>query len=538
MIPRRGNLEREDPKIYNFDMRLTDHDLKQIDQEYLASLTPVQLLQLSGKMLDDLRTARERLNQTPQNSSRPSGSFAPWEQAGFGSEESRNDDAEDKEDVEEKAKPEQTDKESKNEQPGTGDDAQQPSGQRNPGKQPGAKGVGRQVEMAVTGEQRHIASVCAGCGESFGEDVPFQATTGRYMLDIAQTERGIEISHVKHIYGERCCDCGHVTQTEPGRCDDEAEWTVALTEWHLVGPTLSALIICLSLRMRLSRKRIQEFLRDWLSIELSTGCINQCITEGGRAVAPLEEALVAEIQQSELLYADETGWKENGRTAWLWVLRTATVTLYLIGRRSWDVIADVMEHFGGWLMSDGYGQYRHYGKRLRCLAHIIRKSRGLAESYNAQAAAFGEKVLDALSEFIQGVYAARGDPDINLPEKFAQQLFELRTLCEQHRDHPHDKTRSLARELLNDWDAIWTVLTHPDLPITNNEAERALRHWVIARKISHGTRTPQGSRAYTLLASVIDTCRQRNTLPWPYIAQVIAARRQGNPAPPIPLPIA
>jgi transposase len=521
-------------------MRLTDHDLRQIDQKYLASLSPEQLLHLSEKMLDDLRTARERLNQTPQNSSRPSGSFAPWEQASFGQEKSRSDEAEDedKDDAEDKAKPEKTDKGSKGERSGSADDAQPPSGQRKPGKQPGAKGVGRKVTIAVTGEQRHIASVCAGCGEGFGEDVPFQPTAGRYMLDIVQTGQGIELTHVKHIYGKRCCACGHLTQTEPGRCDDEPEWTVSLTEWHLVGPTLSALIICLSLRMRLSRKRIQEFLRDWLGIELSTGCINQCIAEGGRAVAPLEEALVAEIQQSELLHADETGWKENGQTVWLWVLRTATVTLYLIGRRSWDVIADVMEHFAGWLMSDGYGQYRQYGKRLRCLAHIMRKGRGLAESYDAQAVAFGEKVLESLSMFIQGVYAARSDPDIALPEKFAQELTELRALCEQHRDHPHAKTRSLARELLYDWDAIWTVLTHPALPITNNEAERALRHWVIARKISHGTRTHQGSRTYTLLASVIDTCRQRDILPWPYIAQVLAARRQGNPAPPIPQPIA
>lgn len=62
-------------------MQLTDHDLKQINQEYLASLSPGHLLHLSSKLLDDLRDARERLNQTPQNSSRPSGSYSPWEQA-------------------------------------------------------------------------------------------------------------------------------------------------------------------------------------------------------------------------------------------------------------------------------------------------------------------------------------------------------------------------------------------------------------------------------------------------------------------------
>ncbi|MCH9662841.1 MAG: IS66 family transposase [Gammaproteobacteria bacterium] len=507
-------------------MRLTDDDLKQIDQEYLSTLSPEQLRHISGKLLEDLRDARDRLNANPANSSRPSGSYAPWEQASFAEAEKAKVDAE--------APPEEfggTDKGSK----GKADEAPMPpESKRKPGKQPGSKGFGRQVEMQVTGEEVHKASECAGCGAHFAEESPFTPTAGHYVLDIEKTECGLQVTYVKHLYGEQSCDCGHVTQTKPGRCAAEEGWKVPLTECHLVGPMLSSLIICLSLRMRLSRMRIQEFLQDWLGITLSTGCINQCITEGGRASAPLEEALIAEIQQSELLYADETGWKESGQTAWLWVLRTATVTLYIIGRRSWDVIADIMEYFAGWLMTDGYGQYRKYGKRLRCLAHIIRKARGLAESCHPEAAEFGEKVLETLTLFITGVYAARGDPDLDLLEKFSQELAHLKELCEQHRDHQHDKTSKLARELLNDWDAIWSVLAHPELPITNNVAERALRHWVIARKISFGTRNPQGSRAFTLLASVIDTCRQRGLSPWPYIADVIAARRKGEPPPPIP----
>ena len=78
------------------------------------------------------------------------------------------------------------------------------------------------------------------------------------------------------------------------------------------------------------------------------------------------------------------------------------------------------------------------------------------------------------------------------------------------------------------------MLAHPFLPLTNNEAERALQHWVIARYLSHGTRTEQDSRTFALLASVIDTYRKRNLLPWPYLAQLIAERRKGNPAPPLP----
>lgn len=531
-------------------MQLTDHDLKQINQEYLAALSPGHLLHLSGKMLDDLRDARDRLNQTPQNSSRPAGSYAPWEQAANADKERQAEGCTDDciDDCAEKSvsKPEETEpkpEETEGEALAAPKQvaaavANQPGeNKRKPGKQPGAKGIGREVQLALTGESIHKATVCAGCGENFAESVTFQASTARYMLEIERTEAGIQVSHVKHIYGEQRCGCGHVTQTKPGRCADEEEWGVALTEWHLVGPLLAALIICLSLRMRLSRSRIQEFLADWLGITLSVGCINQCIHEGGRAVAPLEEALVAEIQQADLLHADETGWKENGRLTWLWVLRTATVTLYLIGRRNWDVIAPSLQGFSGWLMSDGYGQYRHYAKRLRCLAHIVRKARGLAESCHPQAAAFGQQVLKTVTELIKGVYQARGDPTLNLGEKYKTDLAQLHALCEQQRDHTHEKTRQLARELLNDWPAIWRVLEYPTLPITNNVAEQSLRHWVIARKISHGTRTPEGSRAFALLASVIDTCRQRGLSPWPYIAQVIAARRQGNAAPAMPQPI-
>jgi hypothetical protein len=100
--------------------------------------------------------------------------------------------------------------------------------------------------------------------------------------------------------------------------------------------------------------------------------------------------------------------------------------------------------------------------------------------------------------------------------------------------HSHAKTHALAVEFLNDWEAIFTVLENPFWPLTNHEAERALRHGVILRQISHGTRTPQGSRQFALLASVIDTCRRRGHSPWEYLRTAIASRRQGWPLLPLP----
>jgi len=49
-------------------------------------------------------------------------------------------------------------------------------------------------------------------------------------------------------------------------------------------------------------------------------------------------------------------------------------------------------------------------------------------------------------------------------------------------------------------------------------------------------REDAGTRAFALLASVIETCRKRGVSPWPYIAEVIAKRRQGLPTRPLPAP--
>ena len=113
-------------------------------------------------------------------------------------------------------------------------------------------------------------------------------------------------------------------------------------------------------------------------------------------------------------------------------------------------------------------------------------------------------------------------------------IMPLWTLCLAHADSAHAQTRALVRELLNDWDTFWVVLDEPHLPLTNNNAERALRHWVIARHIGYGTRNGQGSRCVALLASVIDTPRHLNLSPWDFLAEVVRERRQGRQAPLLP----
>jgi len=453
-------------------MHLSDHDLRQLD-----ALSSEQGRILLGKALADLKAARERLGQNPTNSSRPPSTRAPWEAS----------------------------------------DADAGNAQETPASSPVAEAGETPAEEHSEGDSpRKRAKRPGGAGGT-----------------------GLVLQQIKHIYLERRCDCGHWTRAEPGRCAEEADWRVALSEWHLAGATLVAFICALTQRMRLSRALVREFLSDWLGLELSTATINQCIHEAGRAVEPVVEAEIHEaVRDVELLYADETSWKEDGRLLWPWVFTCATATLFIVGRRSRAIVRQVLgETFRGWLMSDGYRVYRDMDWRLRCLAHLIRKAHGLEESFDAETQRFGTHILQVIETVIDAVYQARAaPPEGGLREAHAAMLNDLLAHCLRQADSRHEKTRALARELVNDWDTSWVVLDHPELPLTNNEAERALRHWVIARRIGMGTRTAQGTRAFALLASVIETGRKRAVSPWTYLAEVIRQRRKGLPAPPLPLP--
>ncbi len=270
----------------------------------------------------------------------------------------------------------------------------------------------------------------------------------------------------------------------------------------------------MSVRYRMSRTKIQEFLKDWTNTELSIGTIDRCIRETGIACVPVVEELVEQLQQADILHLDETHWYESGKLHWLWVaVSTKTAVFHMGSRRKEELSHLVQEAFIGWLISDGYAAYRSYPKRQRCLAHLIRKAVAITGAINQKAAQIGQWILDDLRELIAKI--ASGSQN-NLT--ICKILAGLRRVCHLGKKADHQKLQALAKEILNDWDAVVAFVNHPELPPTNNEAERALRHAVIARNIGFGTRTSEGSLAYSSLLSVIETCRLRDINPWTYIA--------------------
>lgn len=70
---------------------------------------------------------------------------------------------------------------------------------------------------------------------------------------------------------------------------------------------------------------------------------------------------------------------------------------------------------------------------------------------------------------------------------------------------------------------LFTFLRHPSVPPTNNHAEQSIRHLVIFRKTSFGTRSENGLRAHSVLPSLVQTARRQGVHPRQFLQTLLTA---------------
>jgi transposase len=462
------------------------------------------------------RSLANRAGEDSSTSSRPPSSDDPYRRQERGKPDADDADADPSETAPEKAgKPDENK---------TGKSA---------GKQPGAKGHWRCQPIVVSAEVEHAPQACAACLSALGPEMERRCVSAHNSLELVRADMALQVTATRHSYFAVRCSCGHDNVERPriglSSSIEGRKRNLALSERCLVGPMLATFIAALSLRCRLSRRKIQEFLRDWLNLELSTATIERCIHEFGLASQPVVEQLIEDVRAAEIVHLDETPWYQRGVLLWMWVAVTATTIVYRIGsRRKEELAALIGDAFLGWLVTDGYGAYRDHPRRQRCLAHLIRKALALAEGYYGAGSGFGRDLVRDLRRLIERVHDGA---DADALKRLTN---GIKWNCQCNRYEIEKKVRDLAGEILNDWGAVIAFVTDPNLPPTNNDAERALRHAVIARRISFGTRTDEGSRFYAAGLSVIDTCRRRGADPWTYACTLIAAARANLNPPLIP----
>ena len=185
-------------------MYLSKHDLLQMNDEWLEELPAEHLLKVSKRLLHDVKVLQDRQNQTPNNSSRPPGSQAPWERSASSSEATQETEAEAAEDDASEAKAAPKEAYTRESAPGT----KGKKSEKKPGKQPGSPGYGRTQKLMVTDTCEHHPEVCAVCGSAISVGSGVLAYTAWDEIDIAplvEGEIGLRLSVTRHLLHEGMC---------------------------------------------------------------------------------------------------------------------------------------------------------------------------------------------------------------------------------------------------------------------------------------------------------------------------------------------
>jgi transposase len=396
---------------------------------------------------------------------------------------------------------------------------------RGPGGQPGHPGSGRglvpieQVDEVV----EHLPERCRRCERSLA-DRPARGPIARHQV-AELPEIAVRVTEHR-LCRRRCPDCGEVTQAALPQDAPRERF----------GARLQGAIATLAAGFRLSRRQVADLCSELFGAEIAVGTVDAIVGRSGAGLREPQERLCDAVRGAPVVCVDETGWKQAGEQRFLWgAFSDQAAVMRIAPSRHRSEAEELLADSEAIVSSDRWWAYDHLeaARRQVCWSHLLRDFRFHAEGLTDQKE-FGEGCLAIAEDVFQAwrEFQASGDRR-RLRRQVAPLERELRALCEQGR-RKSVKTRfhrGLARNLIKAWPALWTFVEQPGVEPTNNRAERGLRHAVIYRKLSQGSRCERGALATERLLSAAVTCRLQGRSLFAYLVEVTQASIRGQPTP-------
>jgi hypothetical protein len=360
--------------------------------------------------------------------------------------------------------------------------------------------------------------VCPHCQ---GQDLrPSEAIVEHWQEDVEIITRPVAT-----LYRHQTAHCPHCSK-------DVMETAKGETPGNHIGPVTKSTAIYLHHAIGLSYRKTQQVIKELFGMNFAVAsalAFDEKATQKGK---PLYEDLREKVRATSYIHADETHWRQDGQNAFVWFAGNEDLALFHIDpSRAGHVAASLLgDAYEGTLITDGYQGYNavHPKARQSCLAHLIRKSDAVAAELSNLKGKRRHPDAETFCEVIHQLLARACALDHCAPMRSPRQnelleqvlLGQLENLCAK--PFKHQTTETFRKRLIgkekNQW---FTFLHHPDVPPTNNHAEQSIRHMVIFRKTSFGTRSDSGSLRHSILPSLIQTAKRQGNKPRQFIQTLL-----------------
>lgn len=342
-----------------------------------------------------------------------------------------------------------------------------------------------------------LPSCCPGCGGT----VVLEREEGQFQIDMPPVRPVVTRFRVQV---GRCSGCRRRVQ---GRHPEQTSDALGAAGSQ-VGPETKAFAAWLHYELGLSFGKCAKVLARH-GIEVTAGALCQAAQTTGELLAPIQAEIGRRLNEAKVVTADETGWRVNGRSAWLWLATADGLTVYNVAEgRGYAEACEVLDpDYAGVLVRDGWAPYRAFEQATHqsCCAHLLRRAVEMIDDNPGWARGTPRQVKGMLGEAL----AARDLTPAEQATVAADMIDRIELLADQA--HPHDPNRRLVKHLHNERHALFTFLTHPGVPATNYLAEQAVRPAVVNRKVSGGNRTWRGALTQSRLMTVMRTAAQQGT---------------------------
>ncbi len=282
--------------------------------------------------------------------------------------------------------------------------------------------------------------------------------------------------------------------------------------------------------------QVQQILGSHLHTPVSAGGLLDGWRRLAAAIEPWYQQIAQEAKNSAVLHADETGWRVDGQTHWLWCFCNHRSCYYQIdaSRGSPALHKFFTEAFKGTLVSDFWAAYESVcaGDYQKCLPHLLRELIKVDErNHGVEWQAFSKQLRRLIHDGIR----LRKRHDFDLRKYRARIRLIHRRLCKlADASYSDADAARLGQRISRYRDQLFTFLDTAGVPPDNNHAERQIRPAVIIRKNSLCNRSEEGARTQAVLMSVYRTLRLRGHDPTQNIAAALRQMLQTGTLPPLP----
>jgi transposase len=261
-------------------------------------------------------------------------------------------------------------------------------------------------------------------------------------------------------------------------------------------------------------------MRDLFGVSLVPATIARMSRCCAHRLESFLEAVREGVCRSKVKHLDETGFRLGGKTQWLHIASTALLTFYRVSAKRGSLLAGV----GGIVVHDHWKPYYTMKGVLHalCNAHHLRELKALIEIEHED---WARKMQILLRRACHAANLAREKDSPLKPRLIACIERRYDAIVAEGLAFHHAqpalrraqrrgwKPRRIGHNLLGRLDLrrtdVLRFLHDPDVPFTNNDAERDARMMKLRQKISGGFRAQTSADDFAVIRSVLSTAKKQ-----------------------------